>query len=109
MVEQSAFECPYGVTAESIPSPPPRPGDELRKLLSGLGIKASGKCRCHAVAAQMNAWGPDECERRIEEIVDAMDAEAKTRGWLRVVPFRKLGARRLVRVAIRNSRRAAGI
>jgi hypothetical protein len=89
------------------PSPPPPsgPGTELSKLLKRFGIEPTPTCQCRAKADEMDAWGPDECERpeRIEEVVAVMRAEAEARG----LPFLDIAGRLLVRRAIRNARRAA--
>lgn len=81
------------------------PGTELSKLLKRFGIEPTPTCQCRAKAAEMDAWGPDECERpeRIEEVVAVMRAEAEARG----LPFLDVAGRLLVRRAIRNARRAA--
>ena len=81
------------------------PGTELSKLLKRIGIEPTPTCACRAKAAQMDAWGPDECERpeRIEEVVAVMREEAAARG----LPFLDAVGRLLVRRAIRNARRAA--
>lgn len=81
------------------------PGTELSKLLKRFGIQPTPTCQCRAKAAQMDAWGPDECERpeRIEEVVAVMRAEAEARG----LPFLDAVGRLLVKRAIRNARRAA--
>jgi len=89
------------------PSAPPThgPGTELSKLLKRFGIKPTPTCACRAKAAQMDAWGPDECERqeRIDEVVAVMRAEAEARG----LPFLNIAGRMLVRRAIQNARRNA--
>jgi hypothetical protein len=81
------------------------PGTELAKLLKRFGISPTPTCACRAKAAQMDAWGPDECERpeRIDEVVAVMRAEAEARG----LPFLDLAGRMLVRRAIANARRNA--
>lgn len=83
----------------------PRPGTELAKLLKRFGIEPTPTCACRAKAAQMDAWGPDECSKpeRIDEVVAVMRAEAKARN----LPFFDAAGRMLVRRAIRNARRAA--
>jgi hypothetical protein len=88
------------------PSPPSSgPGAELSTLLKRFGIEPTPTCQCRAKAAEMDAWGADECERpeRIEEVVAVMRAEAEARG----LPFLDVAGRLLVRRAIRNARRAA--
>lgn len=83
------------------------PGTELKKLLAGwpFYITASPDCSCNRVAAEMDAWGPDECEKpeRINYVVEAMKANAAARG----LPFVDAAGRFLVKRAIRNARRAA--
>jgi len=81
------------------------PGTELSKLLKRFGINPTPTCKCRAKAAEMDAWGPDECEKphRIEEVVAVMRDEAKARG----LPFLDAAGRLLVKRAIRNARKAA--
>lgn len=84
---------------------PAGPGTELSKLLKRFGIEPTPTCQCRAKARQMDAWGPDECEKpeRIEEVLGVMREEAKARG----LPFLDVAGRMLIRRAIRNARRAA--
>ena len=81
------------------------PGTELSKLLKRFGIEPTPTCHCRAKAAEMDAWGPDECEKpeRIEEVLAVMREEAKARG----LPFLDVAGRLLIRRAIANARRAA--
>ena len=102
-----ADECndtPLPFNAEP-PPPASGPGTELSKLLKRFGIHPAPTCACRAKAAQMDAWGTDECERpeRIEEVLAVMRAEAHARG----LPFLDAAGRLLVKRAIRNARRAA--
>jgi hypothetical protein len=89
------------------PSPLPSsgPGTELSKLLKRFGIEPTPTCQCRAKAAEMDAWGPDECEKpeRIDEVVAVMRAEAEARG----LPFLDVAGRMLIRRAIKNARRKA--
>ena len=79
------------------------PGTELSALLKRFGINPTPTCQCRAKAAQMDLWGPDECEKpeRIEEIVAVMRDEAKARS----LPFLDAAAVLLVRRAVANARR----
>ena len=79
------------------------PGTELSKLLKRFGIEPTPTCQCRARAAQMDAWGADECERpeRIDEVVAVMREEAAARG----LPFLDAAGRMLVRRAVANARR----
>jgi len=81
------------------------PGTELSKLLSRFGINPTPYCKCRAKAAEMDAWGPDECEKphRVEEVLSVMRAEANARG----LPFLDAVGRLLIKRAIRNARKAA--
>ena len=81
------------------------PGTELSKLLKRFGIEPTPTCACRAKAAEMDAWGCDECERpeRIAEVVAVMRAEAEARG----LPFLDVAGRLLVKRAIRNARQNA--
>jgi hypothetical protein len=84
---------------------PHGPGTELSKLLKKIGIEPTPTCACRAKAAEMDAWGCDECSKpeRIEEVVAVMREEAKARG----LPFIDAAGRMLVRRAIHKARRNA--
>lgn len=79
------------------------PGTELSALLKRFGIEPTPTCQCRAKAAQMDAWGADECEKpeRIDEVVAVMRTEAAARG----LPFLDAAGRMLVRRAVANARR----
>lgn len=79
------------------------PGTELKKLLRLVQLEASPTCSCNARAAQMDIWGPDECERRMDEIVGWLEEEAQNRRLL----FVRAAAVQVVRLAIRRARAAA--
>lgn len=104
-LKNNAFEVP--LEAVLPPPQPSGPGTELKKLLAGwpFYITASPDCSCNRVAAEMDALGPDECEKpeRINYVVEAMKANAADRG----IPFVDAAGRFLVRRAIRNARRRA--
>lgn len=76
------------------------PGTELKKLLAKLGIHASPTCKCNSMARKMDAWGPDESLKHVEEIVDVMEETAKKRG----LPFMRIAGRTLVKLACRSAR-----
>lgn len=80
------------------------PGTALTALLSRIGITYTPDCPCRSRAAIMDAWGCDECERRIDEIVGWLREEADKRG----LPFLDAAGRMLVRRAIKNARKQAG-
>jgi hypothetical protein len=90
-----------------LPTPPvpnSGPGTELSRLLERFGIEPTPTCKCRAKAAQMDAWGPEECSKpaRVDEVVAVMREEAAKRG----LPFLDAVGRMLVRRAIRNARKA---
>jgi hypothetical protein len=78
------------------------PGNELKKLLARVGIKASQGCSCNTRARLMDARGPAWCEANVEEIVGWLREEATKRG----LPFVDMAGRMLVRRAIANARKA---
>ena len=100
---------PGFVASQPTPQPAPQaiphgPGTELSKLLKRFGIEPTPTCLCRAKAAEMDAWGCDECSKpeRIEEVIAVMREEAKARG----LPFLDAAGRLLVKRAIHNARKA---
>ena len=79
------------------------PGCQLRRTLAWWGIRDDGKCGCDSFAAKMDAWGPDECFRRIEEIVSHLREAAEKKG----LPFIATAARIMVGRAIEAARAEA--
>lgn len=80
------------------------PGTELKLLLQRfLGVSATANCPCAAHAIQMDSWGPDECELRVDEIVGWLRVEAERRR----LPFVAAAAKQLVLLAVRRARKAA--
>jgi hypothetical protein len=77
------------------------PGTELKALLKTIGIVASPTCKCNKMARQMDQWGPDESLAHMEEIVDVMEETARARK----LPFLRVAARQLVRLAVRRARK----
>jgi hypothetical protein len=75
------------------------PGCQLRRSLAWWGIKDDGSCGCDSVAAKMDAWGPTECQTRIEEIVEHLREAAGKKG----LPFIATAARLMVARAIHAS------
>lgn len=80
-------------------------GSELKKSLEAwpFRITATSSCPCNDYARKMDAWGADECERRLEEIVAHLREQARHRG----LPFVDAVGRMIVRRAIQNARQAA--
>jgi len=84
--------------------PPPQacgPGCRLSRSLAWFGLRDDGRCGCAEFAAQMDAWGPDGCERRIEKILKHLRKAAATRG----LPWLDAPARLAVTQAIAAARR----
>lgn len=77
------------------------PGTELKKLLGYIGIKAKPNCKCNARAKQMDIWGSDICEQKIDTILEWLKEESSNRG----LPFIESAAKILVKRAIKNARK----
>ena len=90
---------------DPVPPPPTHgPGTELKAILRDwLGIVASPNCSCNARARQMDEWGPDECSRRIPEIVSWLEEQAAARK----LPFVRFAGEQAVKLAIRRARKKA--
>jgi len=105
-VDETHASYPHKRAAATPPTPPPPqggPGTELKKLLRLVGITATPTCPCNARAREMDMWGPDECEKRLDEIVAWLGEEAGRRR----LPFVRAVATQVVRMAIRRARKAA--
>lgn len=87
----------------SAPAAQGGPGTELKKILRLFGITASPTCSCNSRARQMDQWGADECERRIDEIVGWLREQAQARK----LPFVAFAAKKLVQAAIARTRKRA--
>ena len=79
------------------------PGCQLARSLAWLRIRDDGTCGCKEFAARMDAWGPAECWRRMEEIVEHLRGAAAKRG----IPFLATAARIAVARAIQAAEREA--
>jgi hypothetical protein len=90
-------ECPLSVQSVSC-----GPGCQLRRSLSWF-VRDDGQCGCTEYAAQMDAWGPDECWRRLEEIVEHLRQAAEKKS----LPFIATAARILIGRAIEAARAEA--
>jgi len=91
------FACPSGHRIAC------GPGCQLRRSLAWWGIRDDGSCGCDSFAAKMDAWGPDECWKRIEEIVEHLRQAAEKKS----LPFIATAARIMVGRAIEAARAAA--
>jgi hypothetical protein len=78
------------------------PGCQLRRSLSWF-VRDDGQCGCTEYAAQMDAWGCDECWKRIEEILEHLRGAAEKKG----LPFIATAARIMVGRAIEAARAEA--
>lgn len=76
------------------------PGCQLKRTLEWWGIRDNGTCGCTEYAAQLDQWGPDECIRRIEEIVEHLRGAAAKRG----LPFLATAARIAIGRAVEAAR-----
>lgn len=78
------------------------PGTELKTILANLGIVAAPHCKCSRRAALMDKYGPEWCERNIETILGWLKEEADRRK----MPFVRVAALALIKLAIRNARKS---
>ena len=101
----SARACPAPAAVSSDPpaAPTSGPGTELKKILARVGIVATDSCPCNARAAEMDRQGCDWVEANMATVVGWLREQATARG----LPFMDVAGRALVRVAVRNARRAA--
>ncbi len=74
-------------------------GSELKKLLSMIGITSSPNCKCNMYAAFMNNMGTSWCTNNIDSIVSWLKEEADKRK----LPFSKVLAKQVVKLAIRRA------
>lgn len=77
------------------------PGKELHNILARFGLTFSKGCKCRSRMIQMNKWGAEGCESRIEEIVEWLAEEAAARN----LPYLKAAGRFLVHMAIRKAKK----
>jgi len=77
------------------------PGCQLKRSLAWWGIRDDGSCGCSDYAAMLDAWGCDECWKRLEEIVEHLREAAAAKG----LPFIATAARILVARAIEAARK----
>lgn len=77
------------------------PGTEMTKMINRLGL-GSDCGRCKALAAEMDAKGPQWVRQNFECVVSRTVSNAKNLGH-RMGPVRRAGVRSLVRRAIRKS------
>lgn len=80
------------------------PGTELKKILARFATLTED-CGCNGKANIMNIWGPEECTRRMPEIVGWLREEANKR-WpaTKVIPI-DWAIEKLVRKAIKRASR----
>ncbi|MCR4414632.1 MAG: phosphoribosyltransferase domain-containing protein, partial [Thermoguttaceae bacterium] len=83
------------------------PGTELHRLLDQWGIHGGDGCGCEAYARLMDAWGPEGCRQRRQEILDRLEEQAAKRPILGRLPFRRQAAGWLLDTAIRRAETAA--
>lgn len=75
------------------------PGMELKKLLSKFGFKPKAGCKCAQHIREMDLKGLQWCRDNIDTIVGWLREEAQRAGY----PFTAIGAKILIRRAIRNA------
>lgn len=104
-VPEVEFACPLGkpITADIVRRSRPNggAGTELKRLLAGFGIEATTRCKCDAMASNMDGHPPEWSEEHRAEIVAVMNEEAARRK----LPFSVFLAGRLLAVAIRRAKK----
>ena len=77
-------------------------GSTLKDMLARIGVHACWSCI--NLSNQMDDWGPDGCEERMDYIVSIMVENANKRNWAKFLPFKQTGSEGLVRMAIEKVR-----
>ena len=78
------------------------PGTELKKLLKLIGITSSPNCKCNSHARKMDtmeAKQPGWCEENMDTILGWLEEQAKARK----LPFVRMAARQVVKLAIKRA------
>jgi len=78
------------------------PGSILAGILKGMGLAPVESCKCKGRAKKMDLWGPDGCEKHMDEILGWLAEEAAKRK----LPFVKWPAKKVVELAIARARKA---
>ena len=60
------------------------PGTELKKIIPHI-LTFSG-CSCSDYAAKMDKWGPDLCEKYMDNIIHHLQVQASKHPALRLLP-----------------------
>lgn len=81
------------------------PGTALKQLLSWFKLQDEAGCQCASRARIMDAWGCDETERRMDEVVGWLREAAAARG----LPFIDFAARAAVKLAIWRARNGSSL
>ena len=58
------------------------PGTVLHNQLMNLGFNIRGGCGCRDKINKMNAWGPEQCLERIDEICGWLEETASRGGYI---------------------------
>lgn len=104
--EWSGSELPNAPEQPVIPYEPhdPRPsgvGGIIRTQLYRWGIKESD-CTCRSLAKIMDDNGPEWCRQNIDHLSRKMATNAKTHKWMRFAPFKRLGTKKIIEMAIQR-------
>jgi hypothetical protein len=86
LIPDADFECSHQVTASSAAQQVPQVGGvgtELTKLLSWMSEPTTA-CACKALAAKMDAMGPEWCDSHSGELADAIlgNAQKLNKKWV---------------------------
>lgn len=105
ILQRKGEKVPSQVTKAMGLPPETGPGTELKNILSWFGVKEVKGCKCKEHAAQMNKWGPDKCEQKLEQIVSWLSEELQRRS-LPNGPIVRSALRVAVKAAIKRSKGA---
>lgn len=94
----------FSVQRHTIPSASAGPGTELKAFFAKwFGQKATPTCSCNAVAAKMDAEGPQWCRENMDWICEQVRLNAEKRG----LPYIRAVVEPIIHLAIRRAEKQA--
>jgi len=76
VILRTGYRSKTGISQASTPRQAGGPGTELKAIFAEMGVKEEEGCGCNALAAQMDQWGVEGCEKRRDEILGLLVARA---------------------------------
>lgn len=99
------YRCACGKVYGEATRPPkaPKPGTELKKLISWFPVPGKEGCQsCRSLEVKMNRWGPAKCREKRDYIAKKLWVAAKRRN----LPYSRRLVLILINRAISNSEAA---